>query len=109
MRRLVQLALEADSFEVSAASNGLEALQQLDRDPSVDAIVLDLSMPVMDGRTFYRHLRARPSSIPVLLLSAYEAEAAQAELGAEAALAKPFDPFDLARKLRSLASTPAAG
>jgi CheY-like chemotaxis protein len=69
--------------------------------------VLDLQMPVMDGRSFYTALRQLPSDVPVLLLSAYGSRAAQRELGADDALDKPFDPVILIERLRRLARAPA--
>jgi DNA-binding response OmpR family regulator len=72
-------------------------------DRPFDAIILDLQMPVMDGPSMYRELRALPCATPVLLLSAYGAKNAQLELGAEAAMDKPFDPFTLADRVRALA------
>jgi CheY-like chemotaxis protein len=61
-------------------------------DAAVDVVLLDLQMPVMDGRSFYRAFRERGHSAPVLILSAYDAAAARDELAAEAFLDKPFDP-----------------
>jgi hypothetical protein len=43
-------------------------------------------MPLMDGRTYFRELPALSCHTPVMLLSAFGAETAQRELGAEAAL-----------------------
>ena len=88
---MVQLTLASEGFDVVTAHDGVHALEQLDG-PDFDAIVLDLQMPVMDGRTFYREMRARGFDTPVILLSAYGADAAKKELNAEAAVAKPFDP-----------------
>lgn len=62
---------------------------------------LDLQMPVVDGRTFYRELRARGHRMPVVILSAFGAHAAQRELGAAAAVAKPFEPDDLVERDRA--------
>ena len=92
--RLVRLALRASGFDAITAANGAEALRRLD-DHDADLIVLDLEMPVMGGREFYRRLRARGSRVPVVILSAYGAERARAELGADAAVQKPFEPAEL--------------
>lgn len=68
-------------------------------------IVLDLQMPVMDGRTFFRALRALPSSIPVIIVSTEGSRKARHELGAEDSLDKPFDLDVLVAHLRAF--TPA--
>ena len=69
---------------------------------SPDLVILDLQMPVMDGRTFYREFRQKGFRSPVVILSAYNAEGARQELGAEAALNKPFDPDRIGEVVRSL-------
>ena len=99
--RLVRLALRASGFDAVTASNGAEALKRLD-DRAIDLVVLDLEMPVMGGSEFYRRLRAGGSRIPVVILSAYGAERARAELGADAAVQKPFEPSDLVAVLGRL-------
>jgi two-component system response regulator MprA len=89
--RMTALALLSDGLSVFTAGNGQEGLVQL-AEHEVDVIVLDLQMPVMDGRAFYQALRLQGYRTPVVILSAYGAEGARQELGAEQALAKPFDP-----------------
>jgi CheY-like chemotaxis protein len=89
---MIRLTLTSEGFDVVTANNGVHALEQLDHGSNFDAILLDLQMPVMDGRTFYREMRARGIGTPVIILSAYGAEAAKEELHAEAAVSKPFDP-----------------
>jgi DNA-binding response OmpR family regulator len=99
--RLIRATLEDEGFGVASATNGEEALDQLERFPA-DLIVLDLEMPLMDGPAFFRSLRARGRHTPVLLLSAYGARRARRELGAEGAMEKPFDPQMLGRRIREL-------
>jgi len=103
IRNLVALTLRSEGFDVSTAGNGELALYELERG-DFDAIVLDLEMPVMDGRTFYRALRARNRSTPVMILSASGSLEARFELGADDAMPKPFDPFELVQRLERLAA-----
>jgi two-component system, OmpR family, response regulator len=101
LRRMLALTLKGEGFAVNTAWNGREGLELIDsREP--DAIVLDLRMPVMDGPTFFRELRARGVGTPVLILSAYDARKAQRELGADAYVQKPFEADRLVEKLRGL-------
>ncbi len=79
----------------------MDALERF-KTASFDVIVLDLQMPKMDGRTFFRTLRVRGDRTPVIILSAFGAEEARVELQAEAALEKPFDPDVLVARIRSL-------
>ena len=104
LAKLVDLTLRLEGFEVQAFTSSLEALATLAKalpaQPS--AIVLDLNMAEMDGREFYRAARESGYKNPVLILSAYGAEQAQQELGADAYLPKPFLPQELAKKVQGL-------
>jgi DNA-binding response OmpR family regulator len=100
--RLLRLTLTSEGFEVITASNGLEGLERVDQEPP-DVILLDLEMPVMDGRTFFRELRKQGNNTPVLILSAYGAREAQRELHADGSLEKPFDADVLMNELKQLA------
>lgn len=93
--------LTLDGHEVVTATDGQAALDLLG-ERVVDVIVLDLRMPRMDGRTFFRELRSRGNSTPVLIASAFGAHDAQRELGAEGAVEKPFTPESLARAIREV-------
>jgi CheY-like chemotaxis protein len=93
IRMLVAEALEGEGYGVVTAINGADALMVLAA-MQPDAIVLDLMMPVMDGRGFLAARRHDPrqAAIPVLILSAaHDLGAAAPALGARACLAKPFD------------------
>lgn len=102
-RRILRRILAEDPLvgEVDGAANGQVALEKVLRRPP-DLITLDLQMPVMDGFTFLRLLRAR-SSVPVLVVSSY-AELANVEkalkLGASGFISKPGDPY---RELTAIA------
>ncbi len=72
------------------AENGSEALALVEAAPPA-MIVLDLQMPVMDGPTFYREIRRQGLQVPVVVVSAANALHVASELGADAALDKPFD------------------
>ncbi len=91
LARMMRIALRANGFAVRLAANGEQALERI-AEETADAILLDLQMPVMDGRAFFRELRARSIETPVIVVSAFGAEDAARELGAQASIAKPFDP-----------------
>jgi CheY-like chemotaxis protein len=90
--------LTDEGYEVRWATNGRAALALLNQ-WLPDAIVLDLMMPVMDGRAFraaQRRLPGKVARVPVVVLSGMrEARATAEELGAAAVIAKPFDLDDL--------------
>ena len=101
VRRLAERVLRDDGLHVRSAANGSEALGLLDGEkPAV--IVLDLIMPVMDGRTFLRHARDAGLTSSVLILTATGARMAAAELSADDFMEKPFDPIRLSAAVRAL-------
>ncbi len=90
-------------FRVSVAPLGAAALQQFD-EATVDAVVLDLMLPDMDGLDICRQLRQR-SRVPLLMLSARGDTADRIvglELGADDYLPKPFQPRELLARLRAI-------
>lgn len=99
LSRMVRLNLLSEGFRVQMAIHGADGLNSVAKHEP-DVIVLDLQMPVMDGRTFFRELRSRGCATPVIVLSAYGAENARQEMGAEASIGKPFDPIDLVSAIR---------
>ena len=101
VNRLMGMSLRLHGFDVASASNGIAGLDKLDA-THPDLIILDLEMPLMDGRTFFRELRARGDHTPVLIASAHGARAAALELRAEGYIDKPFHPDDLAHKVRGI-------
>ena len=103
--RLLRLLLQAEGFYVVTAKNGIEGLERIETEPHIDAIVLDLEMPQLDGRGFFRELRARGYETPVVVLSAYGARSALRELQANAGLDKPFEPERLVSIIRTLTGT----
>jgi CheY-like chemotaxis protein len=108
MRAVAVLALDQAGFQTLQARDGLEALDLLQRHPDrVALIVMDLTMPVMDGEETCRELRRRGVATPILLTSGFdEAEVMGrlADLGLAGFLQKPFRLAELvARARRALA------
>jgi len=91
VRATVSEALELEGYDVTQATNGMEALALLaSREPEV--IILDLWMPVMDGWAFRRAQLASHPHIPVVVLSALDLSSDRLqELRANALIGKPFD------------------
>jgi len=102
--------LEFSGFEVVEAGNGMEALQRA-IDASPDIILMDLSLPVMDGWEATRRLKAdhRTASIPVVALTGHAlagiSEGAK-KAGCDAFVTKPCLPEDLVREIRKILDRP---
>jgi CheY-like chemotaxis protein len=91
IRALLVSVLSDEGYEARSANNGKEALAMVEAWP-VDAIVLDLMMPVMDGWTFVEKLRADDRRIPIVILSAAtHLDKHSTRLGAVDFMPKPFD------------------
>jgi CheY-like chemotaxis protein len=92
MRKLLRDILGED-YDVSCVENGREALDAL-RECAPDAVLLDMMMPVMDGRSFLLayHNQPDPDQPPVMVVSA-DPKACEdgRKLGAQACVGKPFD------------------
>lgn len=65
-------ALESKGLKVVAARNGVEALEMLDKNPHVDAILMDIMMPKMDGFEAIKRIRQKPDfkELPIIALTA---------------------------------------
>jgi two-component system cell cycle response regulator DivK len=98
--------LEFSGFDVVEAGNGQEALQRA-VDATPDIILMDLSLPVMDGWEATRRLKAdsRTASIPVVALTGHAlagiSEGAK-KAGCDAFVTKPCLPEDLVREIRKI-------
>jgi hypothetical protein len=99
--------LEGWGCDVSCAANGLEAVQAVEAGARFDIVLMDLQMPVMDGRTATRRLRERfaPDELAIVALTA-DALASEREaclaLGMNAYVTKPIDPQVLHAALSAL-------
>ena len=103
VRKVARRILEALDFETAEASDGAEAMAFC-RTAMPDAVLLDWTMPNMDGMEFIRTLRAEPGGgQPVVLFCAAESDplriAAALDEGADEFIMKPFDGDIVAYKL----------
>ncbi len=103
-RDMYRVYLTFSGFEVVEAANGVEAIQ-LASDKPPDIILMDLSLPVMDGWEATRRLKSDPrtAGIPVVALTGHALagilEGAK-EAGCDAFVTKPCLPDELVREIR---------
>lgn len=95
--------LELKGYEVQTAENGAQAMDNLEKHPLPDIIILDMKMPIMNGWQFagafvnkYDH-----KSKILVMTAAADAEARAKEISANDWVGKPFDLDDLLQKIKS--------
>ncbi len=97
-------ALDLEGYQVIAVANGAEALDAV-REHPVDLLLLDVSMPVVDGLTVSRVLRSEGNELPILMLTARTDTThriAGLDAGADDYVPKPYDLGELLARLRAL-------
>ncbi len=99
MRRLLEMRLKANHYDVVAASDGLEGLEKAKENP--DVIILDINLPNLSGLEVAAQLKgnAKTKTIPIIFVTAKGEDKdvfrAITELGAECYILKPFQPEKL--------------
>jgi two-component system, OmpR family, response regulator MprA len=104
VRRMLARTLEAEGYRVSVAADGGSALVEIER-AAPDLVLLDVTMPGLDGLGVTRRLRGKGDALPVLLLTARDAVAdrvAGLDSGADDYLVKPFATDELLARVRAL-------
>jgi twitching motility two-component system response regulator PilH len=106
-REMITELLRGSGLEVTAASDGVEALAQIQAGQHPDLVVLDIVMPRMNGYEVCRRLKADPSTqnVPVILCSSKGEEFDRywgMKQGADAYIAKPFQPTELVGTVKQL-------
>jgi two-component system response regulator MprA len=106
LREALERALRVEHYEVETAESGAQALERMKSGGhGIDAVVLDVLMPGIDGLEVCRHLRNSGDKTPVLMLTArveVEDRVAGLDAGADDYVTKPFDLEELLARLRAL-------
>ena len=104
MRALLRNALAGEGYAVTAAEDGVDALERIDG-AEPDLVITDINMPRMDGFGLIEAVRghARWGNLPILVLSTEfsdEKKQRARSAGATGRIVKPFDPPKLAAAVR---------
>ena len=103
VREALRRALQLEGYDVELAGDGVEALERLAAN-GVDAVLLDVMMPRLDGLETCRRLRRDGNALPVLMLTARDAvsdRVAGLDAGADDYVVKPFAMDELLARLRA--------
>ena len=104
VRESLVRALGLEGYDVVAVGNGAEAIEAVGR-ATPEVVVLDVSMPIVDGLTVCKVLRADGNKVPILMLTARREtrdRVAGLDAGADDYLPKPFELDELLARLRAL-------
>lgn len=96
--------LRKEGWEVFSSGDGAEGLE-LAHTEHPDAIILDLMLPSLDGTEVCRQLRSESSSVPILMLTARDAETDKVrglDIGADDYVTKPFSSREVVARMRAL-------
>ncbi len=109
VRTALERALGFEGYRVRSASDGLSALEMATGgaagDDEVDLMILDLTMPNLDGLQVCRRIRAQGGDLPILVLTARHGvsdRVAGLDAGADDYLVKPFALEELLARIRAL-------
>ncbi len=110
VRTVAERALSRHGYSVMTASNGEDALELLANSESVDLLISDVVMPIMDGPTMVREARKTHPEMPILFMSGYAEEQLRKSIDIEnvAFLPKPFSMQELAEAVRIVMAASAA-
>lgn len=100
---ILKYNLEREGFEVAVAYDGEEAVAKA-REASFDLVILDIMLPKLDGFSVCKQIRTH-SSVPIIMLSAKEAEVDKVlglELGADDYVTKPFGSREVVARVRAI-------
>jgi two-component system alkaline phosphatase synthesis response regulator PhoP len=100
---LARMYLERDGFQVCAAANGAQALQEIARQKPA-LIVLDIMLPEIDGFEVCQRVRSE-SDVPIIMLTARDDDVDKIvglELGADDYMTKPFNPRELVARVKAI-------
>lgn len=106
VHEVLTAVLSSNEFDIIYAYDGQETLELVDNEQP-DLVVLDIMMPIKDGRDICRDLKKNPRTkdIKILMLSGKDKQLDRIvgfESGADDYIAKPFSPSHVARKIKKM-------
>ncbi len=103
-RLLLKAVLENAGYTVFTATNGIEALEALDKE-HIDLVVIDIMMPKMDGYEFTKTIRQSNDNLPILMISAKQMPQDKHKgflVGTDDYITKPIDDEEMLYRIKAL-------
>ncbi len=104
VREMISDFLKMEGYQVVTASNGLEALQVLEKEKP-EAAIVDIEMPEMNGLEFSKKVLSQNPNFPIVIISAYVEKYSMdyiSKIGIKTILRKPINLNELAQSIRDL-------
>ena len=104
IRLFLKAVLENANYSVSIATNGIEALEVMDKE-HIDLVVLDVMMPKMDGYELTKTLRESQNNLPILMISAKQLPQDKHRgflAGTDDYITKPIDDEEMLYRIKAL-------
>ena len=105
IRETLMELLESEGYNVISSEHGERALGILAQNPQVDLVLLDLSMPIMDGKTFLKEVKIRHpelNAMPILIMTAAGPGDLPMDFNRNMILRKPLDVDILIEKIEKV-------
>ncbi len=106
VRTVARKSLERFGYQVIVERNGQGAVNQVEKNPdAIDCIILDLTMPTMDGETAYRIIRKKHPKIPIIISTGFsesEVDKRFANEKIDGLLLKPYQLYVLTKTVESV-------
>lgn len=104
LRKIIQLNLEMEEFEVVSVQDGVTALEKINSE-HFDLLILDLMLPQLSGMDVLKNIRVKDQNIPVIIISAKDTSTDRIQglkTGADDYLNKPFEIEELLLRIQKL-------
>jgi DNA-binding response OmpR family regulator len=104
LNRMISFKLEKEGYQVISTTDGKAALETALAE-EIDAAILDIMMPYLDGIQVLKKIRVEKPGLPVMILSAKSRQSdihLALEMGASDYLTKPFEPETLIERLKKI-------
>lgn len=103
--KAVEFKLKKEGMHVTTASNGEDAIEQLENSEAFDLVITDVMMPGLGGMELLRSVKGNNPNMKVLLLTGLKTEDTVVDafdLGADDFMTKPFNPKELVLRVKKL-------